>query len=69
MLDKNDLNNILFFLNETTISARQAITMAIIQTKLTNMLKEIEEKEKIPPTLEKEPEVKVEEEIKSNEEK
>lgn len=64
MLDKNDLNNIIYFLNASTIGGNQAVTMAVIQTKLNNMLKEIEEKEKFPPILEK-----VEEEIKSNEEK
>ena len=42
MFTKDDLNNILFFLNNSTISGHQAVTLAVLQTKITNMLKVME---------------------------
>lgn len=52
MLTKDEITNILFFLNGANITGQQAITMAVLQTKLSNMLK-IEEA--TDPKLEEKP--------------
>lgn len=47
MLTIDEIKNILFFLNSSNISGQQAITLAVLQTKLSNMLTRLESP--IPP--------------------